>query len=209
MNETYSQTNKVVTTITENDAKLNSLVKGSEEYNKLLLDQNKIILDFAQETPSLYGKLQNDNGRLRFEDGALEKYQSDVAVSKQVAQISAAVQKALEADQTAYLQEGRTSVVYKSWGKEKEDNKSYDEIIERIYKRYIDERYGSNQEVLKDIASNVIDEAIVVLKPNICISEKIEKNDKMKDRTVLEEAENVVKEYISQMQKKEEMFKNY
>mgnify|MGYP003303575981 CR=1 FL=1 len=38
MNETYSQTNKVVTTITENDAKLNSLVKGSEEYNKLLLD---------------------------------------------------------------------------------------------------------------------------------------------------------------------------
>ncbi len=60
----------------------------------------------------------------------------------------------------------------------------------------------SNIVVLKGISSNVVEEAIVVLKPNITLkSSKIKTtSEHNKTNTILKEAEHVVNSYIHKMQ---------
>lgn len=70
--------------------------------------------------------------------------------------------------------------------------------------------------VLKGMASNVVDEAIVVLKPNVKLKQseyntkgKMNREDKNKKMIVMKEAENTINNYVKKLQKeansKEEM----
>ena len=65
-----------------------------------------------------------------------------------------------------------------------------------------------NSIVLRGMASNVVDEAIVILKPNIKIknfqkvkNQKISKESNGKD-FIVKEAENVINEYINRLNEK-------
>lgn len=66
-----------------------------------------------------------------------------------------------------------------------------------------------NSIVLRGMSSNIVDEAIVILKPNVKIkSKELSKNSKFKDRKieknlVLEEAEHVILEYIGKINQKQ------
>ncbi len=62
--------------------------------------------------------------------------------------------------------------------------------------------------VLKGMASNVVDEAIVVLKPNVKLKQseyntkgKIQGEDKNKKMIVMKEAENTINNYVKKLQK--------
>lgn len=62
--------------------------------------------------------------------------------------------------------------------------------------------------VLKGMSSNVVDEAIVVLKPNVKLKQnelnskrKIASEDKNKKMIVVKEAENTINNYIRKIQK--------
>ena len=91
--------------------------------------------------------------------------------------------------------------------------------MEKIYinkrkgiKVYMDPNAMKNMIILKNIPSNLVDEAFIVFKDNVKIhkAEKIEKskvsrekdNSKSKDY-MIKEAEMVVQEYISRIEKKE------
>lgn len=76
--------------------------------------------------------------------------------------------------------------------------------------------------VLKGMASNVVDEAIVVLKPNVKIKQseynvkgKCSKIDKNKKMTVMKEAENTINMYVKKLEKnsnqieKDKLMKKY
>lgn len=56
--------------------------------------------------------------------------------------------------------------------------------------------------VLNNLPSNIIEEAFVILKPNVKIEEGT--FDKRKNETILKEAENVVNNYVSEMNAKAE-----
>lgn len=66
-----------------------------------------------------------------------------------------------------------------------------------------------NSIVLRGMSSNIVDEAIVILKPNVKIkSKELSKNSKFKDRKieknlVLQEAEHVILEYIGKINQKQ------
>lgn len=62
--------------------------------------------------------------------------------------------------------------------------------------------------VLKGMSSNVVDEAIVVLKPNVKLKQseyntkgKINNEDKNKKMIVMKEAENTINNYVKKLQK--------
>ena len=59
-----------------------------------------------------------------------------------------------------------------------------------------------NMIVLNNLPSNIIEEAFVVLKQNVKISEN--QMEKTKSETILKEAENVISNYISEMNSKAE-----
>lgn len=59
--------------------------------------------------------------------------------------------------------------------------------------------------VLKDLPSNIVEEAYVILKPNININKKDENlNDDYKDKPcyIIEEAEMIINNYISKIEDK-------
>lgn len=65
-----------------------------------------------------------------------------------------------------------------------------------------------NTIVLKGMASNVVDEAIVVLKPNVKLKQseyntkrKVSDNDKNKKMILLKEAENTINVYVKKLEK--------
>ena len=65
-----------------------------------------------------------------------------------------------------------------------------------------------NSIILRGMASNVVDEAIVILKPNIKIKD-MQKTKKMIDKSenisrdlIVKEAENVVNEYVNKLNEK-------
>jgi len=67
--------------------------------------------------------------------------------------------------------------------------------------------------VLKGMASNVVEEAIVVLKPNVKLkqseyinSKKQNSQEKNKKRVILKEAENVIANYIERIKIKNEIW---
>lgn len=67
----------------------------------------------------------------------------------------------------------------------------------------------NNVIVLKDISSNIVEEAIVVLKPHVNFRLSEEKNNKLpnvqtenKNKTILKEAEYIIQNYISQIDTK-------
>ena len=69
--------------------------------------------------------------------------------------------------------------------------------------------------VLKGMASNVVDEAIVVLKPNVKIKQseyntKGKRNlaDKNKKMIVLKEAENTINSYVKKIQRESKIIEN-
>lgn len=57
-----------------------------------------------------------------------------------------------------------------------------------------------NMIVIENFASNVVEEAFVILKPNIKIEEN--KVETTKVETILKEAENIVTNYIDELQNK-------
>ncbi len=75
-----------------------------------------------------------------------------------------------------------------------------------------------NMIVLKGLPSNIIDEAIIVLKENVNVKElEKQKNGKSKnvdaekggrDKYVVKEAEMLVNNYVSKLEKKENVSKN-
>ena len=55
--------------------------------------------------------------------------------------------------------------------------------------------------VLKDLPSNIIDEAIVILKNNkIKKNEKLENNNEYVNTSIINEAQNVITEYIEKLE---------
>lgn len=66
-----------------------------------------------------------------------------------------------------------------------------------------------NSIILRGMSSNIVDEAIVILKPNVKIkSEKMNKklmfkDEKIEKKLVLEEAEHVILEYIEKINQKQ------
>ena len=69
--------------------------------------------------------------------------------------------------------------------------------------------------VLKGMASNVVDEAIVVLKPNVKIKQseyntkgKRNLEDKNKKMIVLKEAENTINSYVKKIQRESKIIEN-
>jgi hypothetical protein len=69
-----------------------------------------------------------------------------------------------------------------------------------------------NTIVLKGMASNVVDEAIVVLKPNVKLkvpkTNGTERENGKREEFILKEAENVVNEYVNRL-KREEILKSH
>ncbi len=72
-----------------------------------------------------------------------------------------------------------------------------------------------NTIVLKGMASNVVDEAIVILKPNVKLKQKefIDKNNNLKrthkaNNCIVKEAENVILNYVRKIENKKENEKN-
>lgn len=71
----------------------------------------------------------------------------------------------------------------------------------------------NNVIVLNEISSNIVEEAIIVLKPNACLKAENElKKDfsKIKNEKkimVINEAEEIIKNYISQVETKENLIK--
>lgn len=66
-----------------------------------------------------------------------------------------------------------------------------------------------NTIVLRGMASNIVEEAIVILKPNIKIKQKeyIDKNNNLKEHKnnsnyIIKEAENVILEYVNKIEEK-------
>ncbi len=56
--------------------------------------------------------------------------------------------------------------------------------------------------VLKDLPSNIIDEAIVILKDNkIKKNEKLDNTNEYVNTTIINEAQNVITEYIEQLER--------
>ena len=56
--------------------------------------------------------------------------------------------------------------------------------------------------VLKDLPSNIIDEAIVILKDNkLKKSEKLENTNEYPDINIINEAQNVISEYIEKLER--------
>lgn len=77
---------------------------------------------------------------------------------------------------------------------------------------YMDVKNMKNMVVLKNLPSNLIEEAFVVLKDNVKVhkeelagNKKCENKEKGKDSKdyVIKEAENIVSEYISKIERKE------
>lgn len=71
-----------------------------------------------------------------------------------------------------------------------------------------------NSIILRGMSSNIVDEAIVILKPNIKLKTKeLSKNMKVQERKteknlVLQEAEHVILEYIEKINQKQNVNKN-
>lgn len=70
--------------------------------------------------------------------------------------------------------------------------------------------------VLKGMSSNVVDEAIVVLKPNVKLKQseynakgKRSPDDKNKKMIVTKEAENTINMYVKRLQKESKMLENH
>ncbi len=65
-----------------------------------------------------------------------------------------------------------------------------------------------NSIILRGMASNVVDEAIVILKPNIKIKDMqktkkmIDKNENISRDLIVKEAENIVNEYVNKLNEK-------
>jgi len=69
--------------------------------------------------------------------------------------------------------------------------------------------------VLKGMASNVVDEAIVVLKPNVKIKQseynskrKLNNEDKTKKMIVVKEAERTINTYVKKLQKESKIIED-
>lgn len=84
----------------------------------------------------------------------------------------------------------------------------------------MDTEIMKNMVVIKNLPSNMIEEAFVILKPNLKVKEldtlkleknnnsNIEKNTKKNNDYVIREAEMLVSEYISKIEKKDSIRKN-
>ena len=68
-----------------------------------------------------------------------------------------------------------------------------------------------NMIVLKNLPSNIVEEAIIVLKANKKVKnfEKIEKNKTIDNKQNIKEAEMLVSNYISKLEEKKSMNNNY
>lgn len=61
--------------------------------------------------------------------------------------------------------------------------------------------------ILKDLPSNIVEEAFVFIKPNLKVKEYIQKNPSnvgVKKDYIMEEAESVIKDYIKKVDNKSE-----